>query len=98
MAILQSTVDPKIQGRVFTLFGSLISITSPIGLSIAGPVSDWLGLQVWYLTAGILAGASILVFALVPAARNIEHNASGNRAKERESAPAEGLVPVAAED
>ena len=98
MAILQSTVDPKIQGRVFTLFGSLISITSPIGLSIAGPVSDGLGLQVWYLTAGILAGASILVFALVPAARNIEHNANGNHAKGREVAPAEGLVPVTAED
>lgn len=77
MAILQSTVDPKIQGRVFTLFESLIKLASPIGLAIAGPISDGLGLQVWYLTAGILAGASILIFGLVPAARNIEHNAQG---------------------
>jgi DHA3 family macrolide efflux protein-like MFS transporter len=98
MAILQSTVDPKIQGRVFTLFGSLISITSPIGLSIAGPISDGLGLQVWYLSAGILAAVSVLIFGLVPAARNIEHNANGNHTETAGVAPAGGPVPVAAED
>jgi DHA3 family macrolide efflux protein-like MFS transporter len=76
MAILQSTVAPEIQGRVFTLFGSLILITSPLGLSMAGPISDRLGLQVWYLVAGVLGIAATSVFLLVPAARNIEANAN----------------------
>jgi DHA3 family macrolide efflux protein-like MFS transporter len=75
MAILQSTVAPEIQGRVFTLFGSLIQLTSPIGLAMAGPISDRLGLQIWYTVAGVLVGGSALVFILVPAARNIEENA-----------------------
>ena len=82
MAILQSTVAPDIQGRVFTLFGSLISLASPIGLAVAGPISDGLGLQIWYVVAGVLTGASALIFILVPAARNIEKNAgTGERAK-----------------
>jgi DHA3 family macrolide efflux protein-like MFS transporter len=77
MAILQSTVTPEMQGRVFTLFGSLISITSPIGLAVAGPVSDWLGLQIWYIVASLLSVAFALIFGLIPAARNIEKNANG---------------------
>jgi DHA3 family macrolide efflux protein-like MFS transporter len=81
MAILQSTVAPEMQGRVFTLFGSLIWITSPLGLVMAGPISDWLGLQIWYSTAAVLSLAAGLVFLLIPAARNIEENANGNQVR-----------------
>jgi DHA3 family macrolide efflux protein-like MFS transporter len=91
MAILQSTVAPEIQGRVFTLFGSLILITSPLGLSMAGPISDRLGLQVWYLVASVLGIVATSVFLLVPAARDIEENANGNieTIEQVELAPAE---------
>jgi DHA3 family macrolide efflux protein-like MFS transporter len=92
MAILQSTVDPEIQGRVFTLFGSLISITSPLGLAVAGPISDRLGLQVWYLLAGVLGIAVTGIFLLFPAVRNIEENANGGAQK---TEPVE-LAPVEA--
>ena len=74
MAILQGTVAPEIQGRVFTMMGSLLSITSPFGLAVAGPVSDWLGLQVWYVAAGVLCALTGLVLFLVPALVNIEEN------------------------
>ena len=74
MAILQGTVAPEIQGRVFTLMGSLLSITSPFGLAVAGPVSDWLGLQVWYVTAGVMCGVTGLIGFFVPAIVNIEEN------------------------
>jgi len=92
VAILQSTVAPDIQGRVFTLFSSLIWLTSPLGLSMAGPISDWLGLQVWYLVAGVLGIAAASVFLLTPAAQNIEANANGGEPPETELvdlAPAE---------
>jgi DHA3 family macrolide efflux protein-like MFS transporter len=81
MAILQSTVSPEMQGRVFTLFGSVIWITSPLGLAMAGPISDWLGLQVWYSAGGVLALLSGLVFLLIPAARDIEENANGQQVR-----------------
>ncbi len=74
MAILQGAVAPEIQGRVFTMMGSLLSITSPFSLAVAGPVSDWLGLQVWYVVAGLLCGLIGLAVFFVPAIVNIEEN------------------------
>jgi DHA3 family macrolide efflux protein-like MFS transporter len=77
MAILQGTVAPEVQGRVFTLMGSLLWITSPFSLAVAGPVSDWFGLQVWYITAGVLCGMMGLSGFFIPAIVNIEENANG---------------------
>lgn len=59
-AILQARIDNEYQGRVMTIFGSLINLSGPIGLIAAGPVADALGLQVWFIAAGVLVIASIL--------------------------------------
>jgi MFS transporter, DHA3 family, macrolide efflux protein len=74
MAIMQSTVAPEMQGRVLTMMGSLLWLTSPLGLGIAGPVSDWLGVQVWFLIAGGLCVAAGIAGVMVPALVNIEEN------------------------
>ena len=84
MAILQSTVAPDVQGRVFTMMSSLLNLTGPISLAFAGPVSDWLGLQVWYLAAGVLCGISGLMGLFIPAIVNIERNNNGHEAVGRE--------------
>ena len=72
MAILQATIEPQYQGRVFTLVASLAGAMTPVGLAIAGPVSDWLGIQTWF----ILGGAACLVMGLlmftIPAVVNVE--------------------------
>jgi DHA3 family macrolide efflux protein-like MFS transporter len=57
-AILQSTVAPDMQGRIFTLVLSLASAMMPLSLAIAGPVADVVGVQPWYVFGGT-------VFALV---------------------------------
>jgi DHA3 family macrolide efflux protein-like MFS transporter len=73
-AIVQAVIEPKMQGRVFTLMGSLSAAMSPLGLIIAGPVADAIGVQSWYMIGG---AASILMaifgFSL-PAVMNIEDN------------------------
>lgn len=74
-AVLQSTVEPDKQGRVFMLFGSLVAITSPIGLAIAGPVTDLVGVQVWYLIAGALCVLMGLVGNFMPSIVHIEDHA-----------------------
>lgn len=74
MAILQANIAPGIQARVFTLIGSLISLSSPLGLALAGPVADWLGLQTWYLVAGALLGLTTVAFYFTPAIMNIEEH------------------------
>jgi DHA3 family macrolide efflux protein-like MFS transporter len=77
MAILQANVAPEIQARVLTLLHSVLSISSPLGLALAGPVSDRVGLQAWYLAAGTLLGLTAIAFYLTPAIRNIEQNKRG---------------------
>lgn len=71
-AVLQGTVAPEMQGRVFMLFGSLIALSSPVGLIIAGPVSDAIGVQVWYITGGVLCVVGGLAGWMLPAIRAIE--------------------------
>jgi DHA3 family macrolide efflux protein-like MFS transporter len=78
MAILQGTVAPEMQGRVFNLIGSLFWITSPFSLAVAGPVSDWLGIQAWYVAAGVLCGVTGLVGFFIPAIVNIEQSGTEN--------------------
>ena len=72
MALLQSTIAPEMQGRVFSLAGSLFMLTSPIGLAIAGPVSDAFGLQIWYLVAGMLCAGCGVVGVMLPVIHSVE--------------------------
>jgi DHA3 family macrolide efflux protein-like MFS transporter len=53
-AVIQSVVDPEVQGRVFTLVGSLAALMSPLGLIAAGPLSDLISIQIWYLVGAVV--------------------------------------------
>ena len=54
MAIFQTVVEPGMQGRVISLLGSIAMAVTPIGLLVAGPVADALGVRIWYTVGGIL--------------------------------------------
>lgn len=53
-AILQASIEPGMQGRVFTLVGSLSSVMSPLGLIIAGPLAELTSVQTWFIIGGVL--------------------------------------------
>ncbi len=53
-AIMQVVIAPEFQGRVFSLLGSLALAVTPIGLILAGPIADLLGIRVWYVVAGAI--------------------------------------------
>ncbi len=72
LAILQANVTPEYQGRVLTMTTSLLWLTTPVGLAVAGPVSDRFGLPIWYLIAGIMCLLGVLAGLLLPQVRNIE--------------------------
>ena len=72
MAVLQTTVAPEVQGRVFTVIGSLVAITSPLGLIIAGPVTDLIGLKTWYLVAGAVCIFMGVLLFFIPDVVHIE--------------------------
>jgi DHA3 family macrolide efflux protein-like MFS transporter len=48
-ALLQSSVDPAMQGRVFALVTSLATAMTPLGLILAGPLSDLISIQFWFI-------------------------------------------------
>jgi DHA3 family macrolide efflux protein-like MFS transporter len=51
-AVLQAAVAPEMMGRVMSLITSLATAMTPIGLLFAGPISDALGVRVWYVVGG----------------------------------------------
>ena len=73
-AIMQGTVAPEVQGRVFSLVSSLMGISSPVALVAGGLISDWLGIWVWYVIAGVLMAALGGSLFFVPAFVHIEEN------------------------
>jgi DHA3 family macrolide efflux protein-like MFS transporter len=87
-AVLQATVAPDYQGRVFTVVNSLASAMMPLSLAVAGPLADSLGMRAWYVMGGVSCVVLGLVAFFIPAIVNLEQNHSGHRA--------EGQVPVPA--
>jgi DHA3 family macrolide efflux protein-like MFS transporter len=53
MAIMQASVPPGIQGRVFTVTSSLNQASMPIGLLLAAPLADALGIRALFWIAGV---------------------------------------------
>ena len=96
-AVLQGTVAPEMQGRVFNLFGSLISFTSPIGLAIAGPVTDLIGIQVWYVTSGVLCLGMTVWSLFIPSLLTIEDYGQTESDAETNAGPVRDLDPVGAD-
>jgi DHA3 family macrolide efflux protein-like MFS transporter len=54
MAALQARVEPEKQGRVFTLLQAGSAAAMPLGLAIAGPLSDKIGIQIWFIVGGVV--------------------------------------------
>jgi len=84
LAILQSAVAPEIQGRVFTAVGSMAGAASLLGMAIAGPVADGLGVQVWFAAAGVISVLMAVTMRLVPAVMRLEDDAN-KRGRESEN-------------
>jgi DHA3 family macrolide efflux protein-like MFS transporter len=72
IAILQAVVPPEIQGRVMTVVGSVSAAMSPLGMAIAGPVADALGVRFWFVTGGIICALMGSIAFRVPAVLHIE--------------------------
>lgn len=54
MAMIQKSYEPEKLGRVLSFVTSIGLLSSPIGLSLAGPIVDRFGVQVWFFCSGIV--------------------------------------------
>jgi DHA3 family macrolide efflux protein-like MFS transporter len=77
LAILQATVAAEYQGRVFTLYGSIATAATPVGLLLAAPIAESLGVQTWFVAGGIMTLALAVVAFMVPAILRIEETSCG---------------------
>ena len=77
-AIFQASIAPDMQGRVFSLLGAGATAMMPLGLLIAGPVSDYFGIRFWFIFGGALCILMTIIAIFIPSIMNIETNNNGN--------------------
>ena len=75
-AVLQSTIAPEMQGRVFTLITSMATAISPLSLAVAGPLADQLGVQFWYVVGGVVCVLMGSIALTIPSVVNAERLAA----------------------
>jgi DHA3 family macrolide efflux protein-like MFS transporter len=72
LAAVQAAVAPEMQGRVFTIIQTMAGGMSPIGLIIAGPIADKLGVQTWFIIGGVVTIVMGISGIFVPAIMHFE--------------------------
>ena len=90
-AIMQKSIAPDMQGRVFALTGGISGAMAPIGLAIAGPVADFFSIQAWFIIAGCFTIGMAVVGRLSSAVWNIETNNPNNLVDKEENLGAASL-------
>ncbi|OQB67450.1 MAG: enterobactin exporter EntS [Bacteroidetes bacterium ADurb.Bin139] len=53
IAYVQEVIPPASLGRVLTLLTSLMSLSTPLGLLVAGPFAENMGVAQWFLISGL---------------------------------------------
>jgi DHA3 family macrolide efflux protein-like MFS transporter len=87
-AIMQATIPPELQGRVFALLTSLAGASAPLGLLVAAPVAEAVGVGTWYLAGGAMCIVMAITGFLASALMRIEEPAeSADRAGGEEVVP-----------
>jgi DHA3 family macrolide efflux protein-like MFS transporter len=82
MAILQTVVAPEMQGRIFTVLGSIVQAMTPIGLLIGGPLADRFGVQLWYLLSTVAVLVMSAAMLLSPTVMQLEDHRAPQPAAE----------------
>ncbi len=59
MTLLQETVEPERQGRVFGIVGIVMAVAMPVGMLVFGPLADVLPIE------AILVGTGVLTFVVI---------------------------------
>jgi DHA3 family macrolide efflux protein-like MFS transporter len=71
-ALLQTIVPAEMQGRVFTLLQSATGAMVPLGLAIAGPLAEVVGVRIWFLVAGLAMAVMGVGALFVPTIMRVE--------------------------
>ena len=73
-ALFQSVIRQDMQGRVMSMVNSAATAIAPLGLLIAGPLSDALGIRIWFWMGGLICIFIGITGFFIPTIMNIENN------------------------
>jgi DHA3 family macrolide efflux protein-like MFS transporter len=73
-AIFQSAIDPGMQGRVISVFMSLVSMTVPFGMIFGGLFADRFGVPLLFIMGGAVCLAAAILSFSSPAILSLEEN------------------------
>ena len=71
-ALMQEKVPPEYLGRVFGLYGAIMSWAMPLGLAFSSLFADAVGAPAWFFGAGAAMVLLACVTWVIPAIRHIE--------------------------
>jgi DHA3 family macrolide efflux protein-like MFS transporter len=69
---MKAIIEPQYQGWVLTLVSGVAGAMPAVGLAIAGQLSNWLGIQTWFIIGGSACLAMRMLMLIIPAVVNVE--------------------------
>ena len=69
MTMLQETVEPERQGRVFGFVGIVIALAMPVGMAVLGPLADVIPIETLFIICGIAMVVAASAAVLLPAGK-----------------------------
>jgi MFS transporter, DHA3 family, macrolide efflux protein len=69
MTVLQETVEPEVQGRVFGFVGIVMAVSMPLGMAVFGPLADRFAVETLLVTAGLALFAVVGLAVALPSGR-----------------------------
>ena len=67
--LLQETVEPERQGRVFGFVGIVMALAMPLGMVVFGPLADVVSIEVLLIAAGLLTFVVMALALFLPAGK-----------------------------
>lgn len=71
-AMFQGLIDPAKLGRVMSLYMTIAMLAAPIGLLVAGPLAERVGVAQWFAISGVLIAVMGIVAWSLPAVRKLD--------------------------
>jgi DHA3 family macrolide efflux protein-like MFS transporter len=69
MTLLQETVEPERQGRVFGFVGIVMAVAMPVGMAVLGPLADIVSVEILLIASGAITVLIAVVAVLLPAGK-----------------------------
>jgi DHA3 family macrolide efflux protein-like MFS transporter len=91
MTLLQETVEPERQGRVFGFVSIVMAVAMPFGMVVFGPLADFIAIEWLLVAAGVLTFIVLGTAVWIPSGR---HAIAAANAASKAADPAAGAAAV----